>query len=377
MPDIFGRERSDYEHIRAIDEAAGEDAWRNHAEVGARLLRAEGGQDIRPEHNFDSLGRGQLDDVTRAPSDATGLGFITSTGLQLMTMVDEIYYTNNRLDQFVALNTEIAEGAQSYGVRIIDVVGKMDRVSSPGHDAPTATVARTIAQAELQYYGVDFEYSLQDLRQAAYQGIPLQAEDMKAVMAVAMDAMEQVAFTGGGYPGARGLFNLSTTGSQSVTSKTADQAFADSGPVEIRNLINAELSDVISRSKEVIGRSPRLMDGMTVYLPQAQYDLLTTMYIGDNADRTLMRSILDDNPWTHFSSRPLSIQRVLELDSIGGNSRMVVALKNTNVAELPLAFAPRLIRILDQGRNIRGQIEARFGELQVKRPSTITYVNGV
>ena len=380
MPDIFGRERDDYAHIRAMTEQRGDTAWNAHQQACIALLRSEtpGAPAFQP-HDFNALGRGGgTAGITRAPEDATALGFITNTGLQILTMIDEIYYTADRLNQFVAINSEVAEGAQSYGVRVVDIVGEMDRVAAPGYDAPTATVSRTIAQAELHYYGVDFEYSLQDLRQAAFQGIPLQSEDMRAVMAVAIDEMEKVAFTGGKY-GNTGLFNHAITGASAVKHVTADQTFEDMNPVEIRNLINGELSDVITRSKEVVGRTPRLMGGMTLYLPGKQYDLLTTRYIGDNAERTLMRSIKEQNVWTEFTGQPLEIVRVIELEGIGASSsdRMVVGLRNTNVAEMAVAIQPRLIRLLDMGRMVRGQVEARFGEVWVKRPNTMTYVDSV
>ena len=384
MPDIFGRNIGDYEHIRALTEERGEAAWQGHQEANIAMLRSEtpGAPQISP-HDFDALGRGggQIG-MLRAPEDATALGFITNTGLQIMTMIDEIYYTANRLNSFVAVNTEVAEGAQSYGVRVVDIVGEMDRVSSPGYDAPTATVSRSIGTAELHYYGVDFEYSLQDLRQAVYQGIPLQSEDMRAVMAVSVDTMERVAFTGGKY-GGTGLFNHKISGSGAVVRTTADQTFTEMGPVEIRNTINGELSNVITRSREVVGRTPMLTSGMTIYLPGPEYDLLTTRYIGDNAERTLMRSIKEQNVWTEFTGQPLMIERVIELESIvatavnGSKSRMVTALKNTNVAEMAIAIQPRLIRLLDQGRVIKGQVEARFGEVWVKRPDTIRYLDGI
>ena len=385
MPDIFGMNRGEYQHIRDIDTQVGERAWDAHQQANGALLRSEtrGNPDFVP-HDFDSLGRWASNDMmTRAPEDGTALGFITNTGLQIMSMVDEIYYTANRVPEFISVNTSIAEGATGYAVRVTDIVGRMTRVSSAGDDVPTATVSRTLAQASLDYYGVDFEFTLQELREAMFQGVPLQQEDMKAVMAVAMNEVERVAFTGGDYPSATGLFNHPTSGANGVTQRDADKTFSDMSVVEIRTLINDQLSNVITASEEVVGRVPRLMEGMTVYLPQTQYDMLTTRYIGDNAERTLMRSLMEDNVWTQFTGRPLSILRVVELDDIvetavnGSQARMVVGLKNPNVAELGMAISPRLIRLLDQGRKIRGQIEARFGEVWVKRPDTMRYLDGI
>ena len=95
--------------------------------------------------------------------------------------------------------------------------------------------------------------------------------------------------------------------------------------------------------------------------------------------KTLLRSIIDDNPWTNFSKQPLSIVRVIELKGIAPSNRdrMVVGLKNARIAEIGVAIDPRVLRILDQGREIHAQVEAKFSELFVKRPSTIRYVDGI
>ena len=117
---------------------------------------------------------------------------------------------------------------------------------------------------------------------------------------------------------------------------------------------------------------------MTVYLPGEQYDLLTTRYIGDNAERTLMRSIMEDNPWTHFTKgQPISIERVIELDSAlnpGSTSdRMIVGLKHERVAEMGVSISPRVLRVMDKGRVITAQVESRSSascSSSAHRPST-------
>ena len=144
-------------------------------------------------------------------------------------------------------------------------------------------------------------------------------------------------------------------------------------------MINGELSGVIEESRETLGRN--VNTGMTIYLPGTQYDGLTTEYIGDNAERTLMKSIMEDNPWTHFTGQPLAIERVLELDSAlnpGATvDRMVTALKHPRVAEMGVSIMPRVLRIMDKGRVICAQVEAKFSSLFVKRPSTIRYLDTI
>ena len=364
MPDIFGRERHDYAHIRAIDDQMGDAAWERHQQS----LATQRGSQVQP-HCFD---------VQRAPQDATAVGFITNNMLAIQSVADEILYTDYRLPEFISINSAIPEGAQSYGIRVRDRVGRATKVSAPGYDAPSATVSEDLVTHPLSYYGLDAIWSVDELREAMFGGVPLDTESVDAAVRGTMETMEATGLVG--IDGAQGLCNLPTSGSGAVTSRTASQTFADMSSVEIRNLINAEISGVIEDSRETLGRN--ISTGMSVYLPGTQYDLLTTRYIGDNAEKTLMASILADNPWTHFTNgSPIMMHRVLELDSASNpgvsSDRMVVALKHPRVAEMGVSINPRVLRIMDKGRVICAQVEAKFSALFVKRPNTIRYVDGI
>ena len=121
---------------------------------------------------------------------------------------------------------------------------------------------------------------------------------------------------------------------------------------------------------------------MTIYLPGTQYDLLTTLYIGDNAEKTLMRSIMEDNPWTHFTDgNPLMIERLLELSSArnpgSSTDRMVITLKDARICEMGVSIMPRVLSIQDKGREVCAMVESKYSDLFVRRPRNIYYVNAV
>ena len=373
MPDIFGRERGDYQHIRAIDSEMGDNAWERHQDGMVNTFSRHFGQGQLTRHDFEILGR--------APEDASAVGFLTNNLLAIQSVADEILYTDYRLPQYVAINSSIPEGAQSYGIRVRDRRGQAARVTAPGYDVPSATVSESLVTHPMNYYGLDAIWSVDELREAMFAGVPLDTESVDAAVRGTMETMEAVGLTGGGYSD-RGLLNLQYTtvpAAERVTRNTAPQTFENMTSIEIRNLINAELSAVIENSRETIGRN--ISSGMTVYLPGTQYDLMTTLYIGDNADKTLMRAVLEDNPWVHFSGSALSIVRVLELSQAVTTTlpsdRMVVALRNNRIAEMGVSINPRVLRILDKGRVVCAQIEAKFSSLFVKRPNTIRYTDGI
>ena len=369
MPDIFGREPEEYTLVRALQESG---QWERHQQGYVDRARMYGV--VTRPHDFQALNV-----QTRATEDAQAVGFLTNNLLAIQTMIDEIMYTAYRLPEYVHINTSISEGAGSYGLRVVDRRGQAERVSAPGYDAPSATVSQALVTRDLYYYGLDAEWSIDEIRGAMMAGIPLDTQSIEAAVTGSMEKMEAVALTGGNYPGVTGLINHPTTTGQ-VNASSASQTFAAGTAEQIRTAITDEISKVIEGSRETLGRN--IQTGMTVYLPGTQYDLLTSRYLGDNAERTVMRGLMEDNPWTHFTKgSPLNIARVLELDSAlnpgSANDRMITALKHERVAEMGVSIMPRVLRILDAGRVITAQVESKYSNLFVKRPNTMYYLNSI
>ena len=149
MPDIFGKEPRDYEWVRYLQS---EGLWEDHQRAQQDLVRFEINKAVAL-HDFNAIGtRSQIQ--TRAIEDQSAIGFLTNNLLSLQTAVDNIMYTAYRLPEFVSINTNITMGSSQYGVIVRDRVGRAQRVSSPGYDAPSATVSQGLVSRPLFYYGL-------------------------------------------------------------------------------------------------------------------------------------------------------------------------------------------------------------------------------
>ena len=379
MPDIFGKEQHEYRHIAAIEKAYGAGSYVRHQEGQIYKLRAQGWTDIGP-HDFDALTQ------VRAADDAQVLGYLTNNLLAIQSVFDEVLYTDYRLDAFLAINNAVPEGVESYGVVVERRTGRAERVANRGNDAPVASVATGLETSPLHYYGLDAEYTVEAVRAAMRSGYPLSARAVEAAIKGHLETMEAVGLTGGDYS-ENGLLNWPTgTGADQVNLQTqaASMTFADLTASQIYQLITGDISWVIENSKETLGRN--INTGMSVWLPGTQYDLLNSRFIGDDAERTIMRTLMEDNPWTHFTAQygtasPLMVHRVLELDSAlnpgSTTDRMVVGLKHERIAEMGVAFQPRVLTILNQGRNICVQVESKFSPVFFKRPNTVRYRDAI
>lgn len=393
MPDIFGRERHDYSHIRALD-ATGEGVWERH-QNGLALMR---GSDI-PHHDFNALGMSGADAqrmalpttvqpqyralAERAEPNAQAIGYVTNNLLAIQGMVDEVLYTEHRLPEFVPLNTMIPEGAETYGVVVEDYVGEGDYISNDGTDAPNATASQRIVPHGLDYAGIDAEWTVEDIRNAMFGGFPLADRALRAAVRGAQNHMERVGLVGHTGRNYKGLTKLPTAGRQKVThsARAVNQTFKEIDAEEVRDQINEAIGKVIEDTDEVFGRT--ITDGMTVFLPVAQFNYVSSKRVGDNLDKTILASLREDNPWTARTGNPVRFKSLIELkgagSNIGGNpsDRMIVTIQDTRIYEMGVSIMPRVLRIMDKGRVICAQVEYKFGSLFTKRPSVIFYFDGV
>ena len=367
MADIFGRTADDYSWVRDLKR---DKRWDDHQRAHAALRPS-----ATPRHDFDALVQ------HRAADDASAFGYLTNNLLSIQTMVEEVLYTAHRLPMWIALDTGVNEGASAHGIRVRDGVGEAALISAPGYDAPSATVSEGLTQIPMRYYGLDGIWPLDELRGAMMAGWALDTETIEQAVKGSLKTMERTGLIGDTqYPG---LFKLAAaaapTGSQvRLTTQAANMTFSDLTSTQIRNLINGQISGIISESAETIGRD--LNTGMTVWLPGEQYDLLTTLFIGDNSERTLLKAIKEDNPWTEFSGSPLMVERVAnELDSAGvsNTDRMVVGLKHPRVIKMMVSINPRVLRVMDKGRIICAQVESKYSPPFLLRPFGIRYVDAI
>ena len=375
MPDIFGRTEHDYTHIRMLKERG---QWERHQEAQARLR-----PNALPRHDFRALGAGFPEALARQETNAQAVGFLTNNLLAIQSMADEILYTDHRLPEFVPFNTMIPEGAETYGVRVNDYAAEGDYITEEGTDVPNATATQRLVPHALDLAGIDAAYSVEALRNAAFGGFPLSEESIRAGLRGAQNHMEKVGLVGHAGKGYRGLTALATTGAEAVTQTTrgANMSFTDIQGEDVRDLINAEIGALIESTDEVIGRVLNM--GMAVYLPVAQYNYIVSKRIGDSLETTIMRSVTMDNPFTARTGNPVTFHSLIELKGAGAaisgsaSDRMIVTVKDTKVFEMGVSIMPRVLRIMDKGREICALIEYKFSSLFVKRPSFIRYVDGV
>ena len=373
MPDIFGRERRDYEHIRALDDA-GEGLYERHAEAHANAMGLPDGA----SHDFDALGSaerqgyqnlgGEDSEQHRSAINAQAIGFATTNMLAIQSVVDEILYTGYRGDEFVPMADGIPEGATAYTPRIVDVHGRAKFLNNRGDEAEAVRISETTNPQPILMGGVDAEWTIRDLRSAMFSGTPLQTLTMEGGIDRCFDHVEKVQLVGDTDNDWHGLTNL-TNAVDGITTSAFTGTFAGSTALQIQAAVSGQISALITDTNEVVGR--RLKDGLCVYLPGAEYDRLCNP-LGDNADKSIMDWLEGMNPFTKMTGNKIQFKRLMEL-----TSKMITTVKSNKVFEHAIPIMPRVVRILDMGRVITAQMEYEMGRLYIKRPPYIRVLTAI
>ena len=208
MADIFGRHEGQYTLRRDLREAGTLEAY--------EASRAQMMPFAVPRHDFDALGGGAPVQYRASGDAAAAFGFVTNNMLQVMAYIDEIMYTAYRLPRFIAINTMIDEGAQSYGYRVLQRTGMAAPIAADGTGAPSAAVAGGLVTNPLIYYGIIANWTLDEARAAMFGNFPLPTATIDAAVQGALDRLQRQTLTGG--DGALGILNQPTTGDNAVAS---------------------------------------------------------------------------------------------------------------------------------------------------------------
>ena len=382
MADIFGRQPTDYAHIRALMKVG---KW----EEQQRACEAAG----RP-HNFDALGgNGKVSrsmervlpgDIARAEPNAQAAGYLTNNLQAVANVIDEVLYLGGRrVSRFIPIRTDIAQGAKSYIRRVVDRVGRGAFITSEGTDAPSAKASLRAQPIPLGYGGIDGEWTAEDLRAAMFGGFPLDMEVVRAATEGALSHIARVAFNGDAHFTSssmqQGLVGFSTgTDADDVrlTTLTSQTWATRTGEQIIAHMRNA-VSHIINDTKETL--SENVMADLVIALPTTQFDLVSSLRYGEASDRSVAAWFAMNNPWTVRTGRPVQFLSLPELESAGGSNaaRMAVYVKDVAVMEQAHAISPRMLRVLDMGRVICAQMEYKVGPLFLARPDGINYTDAI
>jgi hypothetical protein len=356
---IFGKTASSYQHLNKLSFKGLLDG---HLAESAKRGQA---------HHFDGqLGSHSGKFMADTQEAAAGFGWISNNLQALKAEIEEVMYLNYRLADLVPIDNSIPEGAQSYAYRIKNSYGKAGFIDSRGTNRATASTSYDLVSTAILQGGMDAEWGLQDIRSAMFAGVPLQSDTLEDATVACLNHIEEVGLLGDSSKGFTGLVNNADV--PVVTAASTLEASADAA-----DQINGYLNTLLEQTQTIFAQ--RMTSGLTIYLPLAQFNFLSTKKYNVDASKTIMDYLETANSWTKNTGMPVVFKTVLELKAAGSPfaDRMLIAFNNKKVMDMANPIQPRVIRIYDTPRAFLAPLEYSISQLNFKQPLGCLYVDGV
>lgn len=215
----------------------------------------------------------------------------------------------------IPVSTEAGSGADRITYRRYRGVGFAKIIADYAKDFPRVDVFGEEASVKVKGIGDSYGYSIQEIRASQRTGKALDQRRATAARRAHDEAINKMALKSDSVNGTNGL--LDYPGITSVTIAAdgtgSAKAFASKDVDKIIRDINSMVDAVMTSTS-----AREIPD--TLLLPIAQYNDLATRRLGSNNDTTLLKYILDTNPYIK------KIDWLSELKGIGASStdRMIV-----------------------------------------------------
>jgi len=313
MPNIFRKNPRDY---RFLAEQQGDRTDRQFRDAMKRS-----GDKINWDHDFS-----RRNFTTDAERDTAAFGLVLNNVEAMQAEIEEVLRERFMIPDFVPINSAIPEGAQSYALRVINRYGKGKFINKDGSNVESATASVSKMVFNVEYAGIQPEWTIQELREVLFTGIGLSNETLEAGTQGALDHIQEVGFNGDADLGFTGLLNSADVpvyagadaSTQIVQATTADAIVA---------AMNNWIIQLGQTSNEIVYQHFGNSD-LVIALPTAAFDHIASRRMGDGSDRTIMNFFLENNVWKTRTGKNVIFKSLSRLSSISvsgsGTGRAII-----------------------------------------------------
>lgn len=307
-----------------------------------------------------------MDALYDAPQQ--GLSFVIS---QVAHIEPEVYARRYPDIQYPAL-TPVDSSANPWAKTVtffsMDRVGAADWINHMGKDIPYANTFREQFETSIHMAGIGYEYTIEEVGQAQWLGMSLDAERAFAADRAFEEMVDRVALQGDttknmsgliNYPGITTVNAPNPGGGTEWNTKTADQILAD---------INTLLDGIFTSTLTV-----EMAD--TLLIPHDRFQSLLTRI--DGTSETLFSYIQKANVYTARTGQQLMIRSVRGLETAGAGSTMraVAYKRDPSVLKMHMPMRHRFLAPQEISLTFKVPGIFRLGGLDIRRPGAVRYMD--
>jgi hypothetical protein len=299
------------------------------------------------------------------------LGFLVEQTAFIEPQVYETQYPTIQYPNLIPVDNSAPEWTKSVTYYSTDKVGEAQWFHAHAKDIPVADVSRNKFEAGISMAGIGYMYDLEELAQAMQLGINLTTDRADAARRAYEEFVDLRLLEGDDDKGWTGLINDATI--TTVEASGADTSWTAKDGDAIIADVNDALSGVWTSTLQI-----EMAD--TILLPPGTAAYIATKRLDDAVEISVFEWLRRYNVYTMQTGQPLNFATVRGLETAGTESggRMIAYRKDPQVLKAHIPMPHRFLPAYQDGP-VRFVVPGifRFGGLDVRRPKSIRYVDGI
>lgn len=305
--------------------------------------------------------------------DASENAFLARSLEYVKARTYDIKFPALRAREFVPVNNEVDNAAQTVTYRQYSQVGMAKLIASYADDLPRSDVKATEFSIQIKSAGDSYGYNLQEIRAAARAGVDLDGKKAAAARRAMEVLFDRIIAKGDAATGMLGLLNQPNALTFTVPNGGGGQAtWASKTPAEI-------LKDMIDICEYVPTQTKEVEQVDVLLLPRAQFVKVATTRFSDSSDLTILEVFKRNYANGEDGRSRITVERWDTLDGAGsgGADRMMAYKRDPEHLE---AIIPQEFEQLPvEARNLEFVVNchARIGGVLAYYPMSMVYGDGI
>ena len=273
---------------------------------------------------------------------------------------------------------DVSEVDNEYTYQMYETAGSAKIIANAADDLPSVNVSAQEYTARIKPLGTSFSYSLFDIKAAAQKGKPLSDMLARAARRAIEEEIDELIAFGSTLHSMTGFANHASVDDSTFVAgdkaASANDTWLDAGaPNATGPEMVADINNFVAQGWNALKEAEGIGDKISIVLPAAEYAYLAATPMGDNADKTALKFVLDNNPFLES----ITPWHKLSGAGAGGANRMIRYVKDPMVVGclIPMEYSPQMIQI--DGLTYKVPVVARCGGSVIRYTVAVGYGDGI
>ena len=296
------------------------------------------------------------------------LQFMESQAAHIESRARMIQHGSIQYSELVGISREASPYADSIVYYSYDGTGEMPFMANRGNDYQLVQVTQSQHTVRIEWPGLAYDYSDREIGRAMLTGVPLSDRKVRLAFRIWEELKDDVFINGNSNYGWDGIRAIGTDAGDFSTQVSNIDTQA-----EIQTFVR-ELNELVA-GVWVNTNQVRMAD--TLLLTPEAYSLLAYFPYGNDANRTAMEFLRNNNVYTSQTGQPLMIRTLRQLVGAGGTNldRAVAYSRDMDVLRMHIPMELQFQQPIRQPGGWLYPGDAALGGLEVMEPTAVRYMN--